>query len=375
MFHERFGVDALHDAESAIRTAPEGVEPGLHFARTQRHLNWDPSEERVDALIQQARSIRNSKVKEAMESDVGLVQKLRQSEPGVDRVLGAAGKLTAAAETMRPDRILEAAKEAVPALSRKARAVINIAQPAAEAVGIQLPPIDKMATKRPSAALMEQSVKIAVDRGYGPAGKWVHDRAHGMMADMKDRYGEEKGKQIAYAVATQQGHAVKKTPKDFRTPQGVREAKAKFDSPKEMKKTALAGAPAPIEMFEAALKAAPAQKLTILQRLRNVLIEDPVHLGVASLGGGVIGGGAGAGTGAVAGALGAPEGERGEAALRGAGKGALVGSAIGGLALPFRVGMAHVPDTLAAVRDIGGASSIGGLGSGVEESIRRRIEG
>ncbi len=107
------------------------------------------------------------KVKEAMESDVGLVQKLRQSEPGVDRVLGAASKLTEAAETMRPDRILEAAKEAVPALSRKARAVISIAQPAAEAVGIQLPPIDKMATKRPGAALMEQSVKIATVANRG----------------------------------------------------------------------------------------------------------------------------------------------------------------------------------------------------------------
>lgn len=78
---------------------------------------------------------------------------------------------------------------------------------------------------------------------YGPAGKWVHDRAHGIMdkrkSDLIERYGEKKGKSIAYALAVQQGHKVKKTPKDFRTAQGVREAKAKLDKPvKEYQKVA-----------------------------------------------------------------------------------------------------------------------------------------
>jgi len=69
---------------------------------------------------------------------------------------------------------------------------------------------------------------------YGPAGKWVHDRAHGIMEDGKTP------KDVAYAVATQQAHKVGKSPKDFRTPSGVHEAKMKYDSPKsEYQKTAM----------------------------------------------------------------------------------------------------------------------------------------
>jgi hypothetical protein len=80
-------------------------------------------------------------------------------------------------------------------------------------------------------------------KSYGPAGKWIHDRAHGIMDgrnnDLIDRYGEKRGKSIAYAIATQQAHKVKKSPKGFRTPQGVLEAKAKMSGPiKEYKKTA-----------------------------------------------------------------------------------------------------------------------------------------
>jgi len=78
---------------------------------------------------------------------------------------------------------------------------------------------------------------------YGPGGKWIHDRAHGIMdkrkSDLIERYGEKKGKSIAYALATQQAHKVKKSPKGFRTPTGVRVAKAKHDKPmKEYRKTA-----------------------------------------------------------------------------------------------------------------------------------------
>jgi hypothetical protein len=47
-------------------------------------------------------------------------------------------------------------------------------------------------------------------------------------------------KQIAYAVATMQGHKVDKTPKDFKTEKGVREAKKKYDAPKSTyQKTAM----------------------------------------------------------------------------------------------------------------------------------------
>jgi len=58
-----------------------------------------------------------------------------------------------------------------------------------------------------------------------------------------DQYGKDKGKSVAYAIAVQQAHKLGKSPKGFRTPSGVREAKAKFDLPKkEYQKTAsLAG--------------------------------------------------------------------------------------------------------------------------------------
>jgi len=73
--------------------------------------------------------------------------------------------------------------------------------------------------------------------GYGPAGKWVHDRAHRIMAE------GDVPKHIAYALATQQGHKVDKTPKDFKTEKGMREAKQKYNAPKsEYRKTAMLAA-------------------------------------------------------------------------------------------------------------------------------------
>jgi tryptophan synthase alpha subunit len=53
----------------------------------------------------------------------------------------------------------------------------------------------------------------------------------------------ETPKSVAYAVATQQAHKVKKSPKGFRTPEGVATARAKMHRPlKEYQKTAaLAG--------------------------------------------------------------------------------------------------------------------------------------
>lgn len=69
---------------------------------------------------------------------------------------------------------------------------------------------------------------------YGSAGKWIHDRAHRIMEESPDT-----DKSMAYAIATQQGHKVGKSPKSFRTPEGVREAKKKFSLPKkEYQKTA-----------------------------------------------------------------------------------------------------------------------------------------
>lgn len=69
---------------------------------------------------------------------------------------------------------------------------------------------------------------------FGRAGKWIHDRAHHIMGK-----NPEMPKGMAYAVATQQGHKVGKSPKKFRTKEGVRMAKAKHPFPKSFyKKTA-----------------------------------------------------------------------------------------------------------------------------------------
>lgn len=72
---------------------------------------------------------------------------------------------------------------------------------------------------------------------------WVEDRAKRIMRSTVPEYGKAKGKSIAYAIATQQGHATKKTPKTYRgkpfgTSAGRREAREKYRHPSEMRKSA-----------------------------------------------------------------------------------------------------------------------------------------
>lgn len=74
---------------------------------------------------------------------------------------------------------------------------------------------------------------------YGPGGKWIHDRAHEIMKSTKDEYGSERGKEVAYAIATQQAHKLGNTKKDYGTKKSEEKAKEKYDKPKEeYKKTA-----------------------------------------------------------------------------------------------------------------------------------------
>jgi hypothetical protein len=80
---------------------------------------------------------------------------------------------------------------------------------------------------------------------YGPGGKWIHDRAHRIMqgeSGTTSQYGEKRGKQVAYAIATQQAHKMGRTPKKkggYGTIAGRVAAKKKFDRPrKEYRKTA-----------------------------------------------------------------------------------------------------------------------------------------
>ncbi|MCA8939757.1 MAG: hypothetical protein KDB07_08120 [Planctomycetes bacterium] len=75
---------------------------------------------------------------------------------------------------------------------------------------------------------------------YGQGGKWIHDRAHHILDKNEDLQSKgQEGKSIAYALATQQAHRVGKSPKGFRTSEGVQEAHQKYPKPKsEYKKTA-----------------------------------------------------------------------------------------------------------------------------------------
>lgn len=78
---------------------------------------------------------------------------------------------------------------------------------------------------------------------YGPGGKWIHDRAHRMLSETKQQYGPEKGKQVAYAIATQMAHKLKKAPKikgGYGTTTGRKRARSKFNEPpKEYQKKAM----------------------------------------------------------------------------------------------------------------------------------------
>lgn len=66
--------------------------------------------------------------------------------------------------------------------------------------------------------------------------KWVHDRAEHLLAK-----NPSMSKSMAFAVATQQGHATGHTPKGYGTAEGKQVAKAKFDTPKDDEKKANPG--------------------------------------------------------------------------------------------------------------------------------------
>lgn len=70
---------------------------------------------------------------------------------------------------------------------------------------------------------------------YGPGGKWIYQRAKNLRAKNPDM--EES---TSFAIATQQAHKVGKSPKGFRTAEGVQTAKNKMTGPvKEYRKTAM----------------------------------------------------------------------------------------------------------------------------------------
>jgi hypothetical protein len=63
--------------------------------------------------------------------------------------------------------------------------------------------------------------------------QWIHDRAGHIQAKNPSMPESE-----AWAIATQQSHALGKSPKGYGTAEGHHEAKAKYDTPSDDKKTA-----------------------------------------------------------------------------------------------------------------------------------------
>ena len=66
--------------------------------------------------------------------------------------------------------------------------------------------------------------------------KWIHDRAEHILAK-----NPSMPKSQAFAIATQQSHALGKSPKSWGTEEGREKAKAKYKTPSDDKKTANPG--------------------------------------------------------------------------------------------------------------------------------------
>lgn len=65
---------------------------------------------------------------------------------------------------------------------------------------------------------------------------FIHNRAEHILAK-----NPTMSKSMAFAIATQQSHALNKSPKGYGTSEGKAEAKSKYDSPKDYKRTANPG--------------------------------------------------------------------------------------------------------------------------------------
>lgn len=94
--------------------------------------------------------------------------------------------------------------------------------------------------------------------------EWIHNRAEHLLAKNPDMK-----KSTAFAVATQQSHALGKTPKGYGTPEGKHEAKQKFDTPKDDVKSAN---PGHLESPKMASWKGPVDELTHVEY--EVMLQD-----------------------------------------------------------------------------------------------------
>lgn len=96
--------------------------------------------------------------------------------------------------------------------------------------------------------------------------KWIHDRARHIQAK-----NPEMPDSTAFAIATQQAHATGKSPKSFGTAEGRQEAKAKYTTPKDDKKTADPGGIGKEAFFRVV---SPIVTQEQDDRLRNIIREE-----------------------------------------------------------------------------------------------------
>lgn len=101
---------------------------------------------------------------------------------------------------------------------------------------------------------------------------WMHDRAEHILAK-----NPSMPKSEAFAIATQQMHALGKGPKSYGTSEGKRVAKAKYSTPKDDKKTANPGGLRTEKMAkEASMDVMKAAFFDELQQIKDAGVLDSV---------------------------------------------------------------------------------------------------
>jgi hypothetical protein len=106
--------------------------------------------------------------------------------------------------------------------------------------------------------------------------QWIHDRAEHIRAK-----NPEMPQSMSFAIATQQSHATGKTPKGYGTAEGREEAKEKYTTPGDDKKTADPGGLAEKRagFFRAVSAVTPIVNEELDERTRHIIREELAKMG------------------------------------------------------------------------------------------------
>jgi hypothetical protein len=100
--------------------------------------------------------------------------------------------------------------------------------------------------------------------------QWIHDRAEHIRAK-----NPEMAESTAFAIATQQSHALGKSPKNYGTTEGREEAKKKYTTPEDDKKTAdPGGLTKRASFFRAVSAVTPIVNEELDERTRHIIREE-----------------------------------------------------------------------------------------------------